>query len=378
MVGAAYNAPMDSTPGTSNFGRSGLLAALNDAGFPPAALSAPGMGEVFVLPHGGRVIGLFAGGLDENLLWINPALGQAGPAREALTADHWVHLGGDRTWVSPEHELHISDLARAWETYAVPGEVDPGHYTVAQHVLQINWRNRARLFFHRQQRSGEVEIGKSIRLLADPLRLEGGVSGLAGVAYAGYELTTSLRLVDPPAGGPAVSLWNILVVQGAGWAIIPVLGETRARDYLDPTPPDRLLATSHAICFRLDGREQHKIGVRAAAVTGRAGYLRRVDAERSTLLVRSFAVNPSGEYVDAPWDAPDELGYAFQSYNDNGSLGAFGELEYHTPAIGGSTGLDRYSDVSQLWAYTGPPLDIERIAARVLGAESLRGLPGGV
>jgi hypothetical protein len=157
--------------------------------------------------------------------------------------------------------------------------------------------------------------------------------------------------------------------------IIPVLGESRARDYLSPTPPERLVATGHANFFRLDGREQHKIGIRAAAVTGRAGYLRRVDAERSLLLVRSFVVNPSGDYIDAPWDAPDEWGYAFQSYNDNGSLGAFGELEYHTPAIGGNTGLDRYTDVSQLWAYTGPPADIERIAERLLGAESLRGLP---
>jgi hypothetical protein len=269
----------------------------------------------------------------------------------------------------------VGDLARAWETYAVPADVDPGHYMVAQHAAQINWRNQSRLYFHRQQQSSMVEIEKSVRLIADPLRREAGVGSLGGVDYAGYELSTSLRLIQPPAGGPAVSLWNILVVQGAGWAIIPVLGETRARDYLDPTPPERLVATGHAIYFSLDGREQHKIGVRAAAVTGRAGYLRQVDAGRSTLLVHSFVVNPSGEYVDAPWDAPDELGYAVQSYNDNGSLGAFGELEYHTPAIGGDTRLDHYTDVSQLWAYTGPPGQIGRIAGHLLGADSLRALP---
>ena len=366
---------MDSSLGNADFGRSQLLAALNGAGFAPAALSAPGMGELFVLPHGGRVIGLFAGGREENLLWINPALGQAGSAREALTADHWVHLGGDRTWVSPERELHVGDLARAWETYAVPAEVDPGHYTVAHQPTQISWRSPARLFFNRQQRSSEVEIEKSVRLVANPLRLEAGFGSLAGVDYGGYELATSLRLIEPAAGGPAVSLWNILVVEAAGWVIIPTLGETRARDYLDQTLPERLVATGHAVYFRLDGREQHKIGVRAAAVTGRAGYLRRVGAERSMLLVRSFVVNPSGEYVDTPWDAPEEMGYAFQSYNDNGSLGAFGELEYHTPAIGGSTGLDRYTDVSQLWAYAGPAAHIERIAAQLLGAESLRAMP---
>jgi uncharacterized protein DUF6786 len=236
-------------------------------------------------------------------------------------------------------------------------------------------RSPAQVFFHRQQRSSEVEIEKSFRLLGDPLRLEAGLARLAGVDYAGYELTTSLRLVNPPAGGPAISLWNILVVPAAGWAIVPVWGETRARDILEQTPPERLLTTRHAVCFLLDGHKQLKIALRAAAVTGRAGYLRAIDAERSMLLVRSFVVNPSGEYIDSPWDAPDELGYAFQSYNDGGGIGAFGEVEYHTPAIGGDTGLDRYSDVSQLWAYTGPSTAINHIAEHLLGVESLRALP---
>src|SRR6185436_4616369 len=126
--------------------------------------------------------------------------GQVGSAREALTADTGVHLGGDLTWVSPERELHVGDMGRAWDTYAVPAEVDPGHYTVAQQPTQINWRSPARLFFNRQQQFSEVEIEKSVRLLADPLRLEAGFGSLAGVAYAGYELATSLRLIDPPAG----------------------------------------------------------------------------------------------------------------------------------------------------------------------------------
>src|SRR6185295_6017426 len=107
---------------------------------------------------------------------------------------------------------------------------DPGHYTVAQKPTQINWRSPARLDFHHQQRSSEVEIEKSVRLIADPLRLETEPGSMAGVDYAGYQLTTSLRLVDVAAGGPPLGLWNILVVEGDGWAIVPVVGETRVRD----------------------------------------------------------------------------------------------------------------------------------------------------
>ncbi len=129
---------MNNTSDVSHLGRSRLLAALTGAGFPPAVLSEPGLGEVHVLPHGGRVIGLLAGEGDENLLWINSALGHAGSAREALNAAEWVHLGGDRTWVSPEYELFVGDLARPWETYRVPAALDPGHYAVSAQPGQIN------------------------------------------------------------------------------------------------------------------------------------------------------------------------------------------------------------------------------------------------
>ena len=333
------------------------------------------MGELLVLPHGARVMGLFAGAHDHNLLWVHPSLGQAATARESLTATEWVHLGGDRTWVSPEYELHLGDLARPWDTYRVPAAVDPGSYSLSQAAGHILLRGRAKLFFNRQQRSSEVEIEKSVRLLADPLRLEAGQEEWAGVDYAGYELTTRLRQVDPPSGGPAMSLWNILVVPADGWAIIPVWGQARVRDYMSPTPPERLLQAGRALCFRLDGREQHKVGLRAADVAGRAGFLRALDTERSSLVVRAFSVNPSGEYVDSPWDAPDELGYAFQSYNDGGGLGGFGELEYHTPAIGGRTSLSEHSDVCQVWGYIGPTAAIERVARQILGSDSLSALP---
>ena len=95
------------------------------------------------------------------------------------------------------------------------------------------------------------------------------------------------------------------------------------------------------------------------------------NAEASgAVALEPVVVNPSGDYIDTPWDAPDEVGYAFQSYN-GGSLGAFGELEYHTPAIGGNSGRDSCRDTSQLWAFSGPPTLIRKIAGHLLGEESL-------
>ena len=71
-------------------------------------------------------------------------------------------------------------------------------------------------------------------------------------------------------------------------------------------------------------------------------------------------------------------GYAFQSYNDGGQFGAFGELEYHTAAIGGSSGLHSHRDVSQLWAFSGPTAQIHTIARRLLGDEILPETNGSV
>ena len=91
------------------------------------------------------------------------------------------------------------------------------------------------------------------------------------------------------------------------------------------------------------------------------------------LVVRNFQVNPSGEYIDAPWDDPDDLGYAFQAYNDEGTLGSFGELEYHTPAIGGEAGSDFFADRSQVWAFEGEQARVLAIAEQLLGPNAMDG-----
>ena len=353
----------------TNPSRESLQATLRGASHAPLELSAPGRGSLMVLPFGGRVIGLFAEPQGENFFWVNPALAEADSAKAFLAGAGWVHTGGDRTWVSPEAEFHVGDLADPWGTYAVPRAIDPGQYMASMLGGSIGLQNRARVKFHRSKAECQVEIEKWVRLIANPLRAEPWFGEIADVAYAGYELTTTLSQADARTA-PPISLWSLAVVPPTGWMIVPTLGETKVRDLFEPTGPERLAATRHAVHFLIDGREQHKIAVRALALRGRAGYLRTASPQRSTLLVRNFVVNPSGDYIDTPWDAPDEVGYAFQSYN-GGSLGAFGELEYHTPAIGGNSGRDSYRDTSQLWAFSGPPNLIRKIAGYLLGDESL-------
>ncbi len=116
-------------------------------------------------------------------------------------------------------------------------------------------------------------------------------------------------------------------------------------------------------------REQHKIGVRAASTVGRMGYLRPIEGGGKTLVVRNFFVAPSGEYVDVPWGDANDLGYAIQCYNDDGVLGQFGEMEYHTLAIGEGTGLTSYQDQSQVWAFGGEEQSVNEVFKYLFGTD---------
>jgi len=57
---------------------------------------------------------------------------------------------------------------------------------------------------------------------------------------------------------------------------------------------------------------EHKLGFRAVDLTGRVGYMYPA-GDQAALVVRNFAVNPSGEYVDVPWTEEANLGFAGQT-----------------------------------------------------------------
>src|SRR5262249_42454173 len=98
------------------------------------------------------------------------------------------------------------------------------------------------------------------------------------------------------------------------------------------------------------------------------GYLYEKDGE-SSLIVRNFRVNPSGEYVDVPWTEPENFGFSFQACNVNSHLGAFSELEYHAPALNPRENAAVSEDESQLWAFRGDRGTILSIARHLLGSE---------
>ena len=343
-----------------------LTDSLTRAEKPPVPLALPDGSRLLILPFGGRLLGLFPAGSDENFLWTNPALATADSAAAWLARDGWPNPGGDRTWLAPEIELFIGDLDRPGETYAVPPALDPGNWTLTSaEASGVSLTNEARLRLHRSGVVVGVRLGKSYGPAGN--LLSGTPLASAGLQYAGYTQVTTLEVEPQPDADVRLGIWNLLQLPPPGVMLIPTRDRVEAQQVFGALSPGELTAEPHLVRWEMGGDGvDAKIALRAPLLTGRAGYVRR-SAQNDTLdlVVREFAVEPEGDYVDALWEAPHETGWAFQACCVRTGAERFNELEYHAPAATDGGSLSR--DESRLWAFRGPSAAISDAAELLLG-----------
>ena len=344
---------------------SALLAILDAVGKTPETWESPDGTRLLVLPHGGRVLGVFAPGDERNFFWTHPALREVATARDFFRSEEWHNSGGERTWLAPEVDFFLPDFPDL-KTYWQPRELDPGHYKVWRDCDKLSWKNSATLTMSRSKRKVDVEITKSLAPALNPLRYDGDWSQ-SKVKYAGYTVRSSLQLQNS-GHLPQVGLWHLVQMPHGGDMLVPTFFHSQPQVYFGAIAPEDLTVGAHMMRYRMRAKGDHKIGIHATAVTGRVGYL-YLSGDEVSLVVKSFCVNPSGEYVDVPWAEPENLGFAFQACNVNSAMGSFSELEYHVPATGSLPGSSRSEDQSQLWAFRGPRAAIRSIAQRLLCEE---------
>ncbi|MFZ4396523.1 MAG: hypothetical protein ACOYOU_12950 [Kiritimatiellia bacterium] len=338
------------------------------AGRRPVVASFHDGSRVLVVPGNGRVIGLYPAEGDANFLWTNPALAGAVTAQTYFSRPGWANPGGDRTWLAPEIELFICDLSRVAETYAVQPTLDPGNWTLIEaSAAEISLANVTRLRLLRQNREIGVRLGRSVSPAANPL--QGTSAARVGLRYAGYTLTTTLEL-ELQAGDPIrLGIWNLLQLPQPGVMLIPTCEATCPQVVFGSLSSAELTVTPTRISWNMappggDG----KISIRAAALTGRAGYLRETGTPGlQDLVVREFAVGAPCEYVDALWTPPYETGWGFQACCVRNGAECFNELEYHVPAAVSVAGRNHSRDVSRVWAFRGPSGAIAQAAETLLG-----------
>lgn len=339
-----------------------LRYVLDEVGYSPRTITMADGSRLLVLPHGGRVLGLYTAACEKNFYWTSPAVKTVALARDFLRTDAWHNSGGDRTWLAPETDIFFPgfpDLDR----YEPPPALDPGTYSVVETASGFRLACRLSLRLARQRKDVSLSIDKWFRAALNPLRHERGID-LTDVTYAGYTQKVRLAVTsDTPPSRARIGLWNILQLPHGGEALFPTFSRAEPTvifSHSGMIAPEDLTVSKRLVCFRMRQTGEHKISMRASVMTGRAAYYHR-RGNQADLVIRNFCVNPSGEYVDTPWNDPNWLGFAVQACNVNGPAGVFSELEYHVPTVCGATTPKICTDRSQVWAFRGPEAQVSRI-----------------
>jgi hypothetical protein len=345
--------------------RSKLIEILDAVGKPTETWESSDGTKALVLPYGGRILGLFAPDDDESFFWTHTALGDVATAREFYEGKQWHNSGGERTWLGPEVDFFFPEFPDL-KTYFQQRELDPGNHKVSKKDGSFSWSNRATLTLSRTKKKVDLEITKTLTPALNPLRYDREPTD-STVKYAGYTLhgTLDVKGSDPV---PQVGMWHLTQMPHGGDMLVTTFFRSQPKIYMGTIGSEDLIVDDHLVRYKMRAKGEHKLGVRAAATTGRVGYL-YTQGNETALVVRNFSVNPSAEYVDVPWTETQNFGFAFQACNVNSHLGAFSELEYHVPAVGGPEGVSRSEDQSQLWAFRGPDAAVRSIARRLLAAE---------
>jgi len=313
-----------------------------------------GAERIVILERGSRVIELKTPNHDASAFWTNPS---------AIAEGDW-NVGGDRTWISPELDYFTDDKGE----YAIPEQLDPGSYKLEGDSLarSANTEQTFTLRSARTQEETQLILQKQYLPIPNPLSKNLSIehSSLLDVSYAGYECQTRLESRGPDAESWC-NLWSITQVPMGGTVLIPTIGSAEPLVMFKQAESIDMEVHPHCLKVAYDGSHSFKISLDALQSTGRFGYLRQINEEESSLLVRQFQVRPSGHYPDYPSYQPDYTGSCMQFFFDGNQMGGFGELEYHVPAIQGVNSVS--TDVSQLYYFVGKTADITKISKRMLG-----------
>ena len=182
------------------------------------------------------------------------------------------------------------------------------------------------------------------------------------VTFAGYSLQTGLEAVGALLPNAHPAIWNLLQVPRGGRIDAPVRGSATPRAFIgQPT----WKSSDGLIQMEAQTDRPMKLSIHARDSTGSLIYL-RAEAQHATLIVRRFAVEPPPRYFDAPCDDLSDVGYMAQMYVDDGGLGDFAELEYHSPGLDANAGIHGVTDTSEVLAFVGPTPEVSELCEYLL------------
>jgi len=337
--------------------------------------------QVMVAPSWqGRVMTSTArGDSGDSFGWVNRERIASGKIQPHIN----VFGGEDRFWLGPEGGQFSIFFANGvpfdLEHWFTPPPLDTEPFVVIkQSDVSVKCRREIQLTNY-SGTSFDLEVNREVRLVPVKEAFDAVGGKLpAGVSVVAFETINTVKNTGPAAWTKDTGLLSIWILgmfnasaestvvipfeKGAEAKPGPIVNDT----YFGKVPADRLVVKEDVLFFRADAQFRSKIGLppgRAREVLG------SYNAANHTLTLVKFTL-PKGatDYVNSMWklQADPFSGDVVNSYNDDGKLGQFYELESSSPALALKSGGSA-THRQQTIHLQGNEKELDAIALAVLG-----------
>ncbi|QQE12142.1 hypothetical protein JD969_01305 [Planctomycetota bacterium] len=336
-----------------------IVSKISHAGLKGCEIRLNG-GRLLVAEKAGRILACEIDGVDENIFYLGGE----------VSAGYFN--GGDRLWVAPEIGYYWPSIEKAREDAVkwakTPEQVDPGHYkVVAEGDVHCCLRNEGiELVDGRNDRKVGFDLTRIVCQCDEPEGLPEGVS------CASFSVTNEIEVKHGDEGA-TVGAWDILQVPPRGTLICPLVKPIDSpTSYYDDFGDVHVQWDEHSVRYLIDAGRRTKMGLPPEVTNGRMGFYREVSDDKAVMIVRIFAPLAGLPYVDQPiWQDKEQVagGDVLQAYNDDGSYGPFGEMEYHDPGVVIGSSPMRRNGTSVTHVLSGEPLHVKKAGKMLLGCE---------
>jgi len=325
--------------------------------------------KAILVERGGRLLGPFENDESESIFWINSSFAGKESFKSFLDSTESWNLGGERMWIAPEIQYRSSDRKDFWNTLFLAKEMDPGNY-ILEKVNENNYKLKAEMSimaYNLASGQKNLNVERYFSAIPDPLRSLNNYYELTkDVKFAGYE--QSINISERKTDDILSEAWVLIQLNAGGNIFIPVTcSDVEFTDYFQPVDENYQKINNNYIDLKISGDRQYKVGYNSAYLSGRLGYMNKIDGQKSYLIIRNFFNNPSSVYAEEPPEVYGKRGNSVHVYNDNGMFGGFGELECNGLTLGGETKRKSSRDAMVLWIYTGKEEKLIEIIRRLLG-----------
>ena len=309
-----------------------------------------GNAQVAVVPaYQGRIMTSTAGGpAGTSFGWVNRDLIASGKFQQHTN----VFGGEDRFWLGPEGGQFSIFFAKGvtfdLEHWFTPAPIDTEPFKVVKKsATSITCEHRFSVANYTGTKF-DLAVTREVRLLSPAIAAKHLKTKLgAGIKVVAFESVNTVQNTGTAAWTKdtgLLSIWMLGMLNASPATTVVIPFQTGPTDTLGPivndayfgkVPTERLIVKEDkgVLFFAADAQCRSKIGLSPQRCKPTLGSY---DAVNKVLTIVQFT-QPKGatEYVNSMWEIQKEpfAGDVANSYNDNGKMGQFYELESSSPAL---------------------------------------------